>query len=259
MITVQLNGRTGNNMFQIAAALAVGKRNNVDSFYIGDDSHIKGFKLKGIQKGIKKSDFIFEERKFNFDDSFYSLGDRTHLIGYFQSEKNFIRAEDEVRKCFSFTQSVVDETLRSNNGRYKKFFSGERATAVHVRRTDYLKYPDIYPELNADYYRKSLEMIKDKGSILIFSDDYQWCKNNFNDKGFELVDMSPMSSMYLMSNCSNIIMANSTFSWWAAWLGKPEMTIYPKKWFGTKWPHQNVHTTLEDCVKDITPTNWIGI
>lgn len=54
MITTQLNGRTGNNMFQIAAALAVAKRNNVEAFYIGDGSHIQGFKLKGIKREIKK-------------------------------------------------------------------------------------------------------------------------------------------------------------------------------------------------------------
>jgi hypothetical protein len=256
MITVNLNGRTGNNLFQIAAALAVAKRNNTEAFYLGDDSYIKGFKLKGISKATKRAEYIFEERKFNFDDSFYTLGDKTHLEGYFQSEKNFIHAEDEVRRCFSFDHSVVENAKNYNNGKYKNILNGENATAIHVRRTDYLKYPNIYPEYTLDYYQNCLSTIQEKGKLLVFSDDLNWCINSFKGQNYDFIDMPPLPSMYLMSNCKNIVMANSTFSWWAAWLGKSENVRCPKNWFGKKWPHQEKHHSQEECTKDLFPKGW---
>ena len=257
MITTQLHGRTGNNMFQIAAAISVAKRNNTEAFYIGDNSYIQGFKLKGVVKATKRADFVFEERKFNFDESFHSLGDNTHLDGYFQSEKNFINAEDEVRRCFSFDHNIIEAVKRYNGGRFKEFLENNANTAVHVRRTDYIRYPDVYPMFDAVYYERCLEKIQDKGRVVIFSDDMEWCKNNFKGKGCEYVDMPPIESMYLMSNCKNIIMANSSFSWWAAWIGKCENVLYPAKWFGKKWPHKEKHHTHDDCIRDLCPARWI--
>lgn len=256
MITTQLNGRTGNNMFQIAAAIAVAKRNNVEAFYIGDGSYIQGFKLKGIKKGDRKAEFVFEERKFNFDESFNSLGDRTHLDGYFQSEKNFISAEDEVRKCFSFDHHVVEAVKRYEGGKFKHFLETNENTAVHIRRTDYLKYPDVYPIFDSTYYERCLNSIHDKGRVIVFSDDMEWCRNTFKGKGYDYIDLPPIESMYLMSNCKNIIMANSSFSWWAAWIGKCENVIYPRNWFGKRWPHKDKHLTHEECVKDLCPERW---
>jgi hypothetical protein len=258
MITTELYGRTGNNMFQVAAAIALAKRHNTSAYFIGNHSHLRGFKLKGISPTTSKSKKIFQEKMFSYDHSFESIGENSHLDGYFQSEKYFISAEDEIRKCFAFNHEVVDEARNQEKGKYKRFFDGEKATALHVRRTDYLNYPNIYPEFSVQYYNECIDRIKERGTVLIFSDDIEWCRNNLSHISSEFVEMQPMPSMYLMSNCANVIMANSTFSWWASWLGRPETVIYPKRWFGKKWPHQDVHPSLEDCVKDLFPSGWIG-
>jgi hypothetical protein len=243
-------------MFQIAAAMCAAKRNGTSAHYIGDNSHIRGFKLKGLNQANRKAVHKFNENMFSYDSSFEGIKNDTHLDGYFQSERYFSFAEDEVRKCFSFEHSVVDTAKNHDGGKYKRFFNGDTATALHIRRTDYLKYPDIYPEFNGEYYNHCLSRISEKGSILVFSDDLNWCQNNLRGHDFTFVDMAPLPSMYLMSNCKHIIMANSTFSWWAAWLGKPDVVICPKNWFGKKWPHQDRHPSQSDCTKDLFPANW---
>lgn len=260
MITVNLCGRTGNNMFQIAAAIALAERCGTSAHYIGDDSHIKGLKLKGVSSVTKEARKKFREKMFAYDEAFEKLGNNINLDGYFQSEKYFISSEDNVRRCFAFNQETVDFLNKHGEGKYRKFLKGERSTALHVRRTDYLKHPDIYPEFDSNYYQECLDMISDKGKILVFSDDIEWCRNNIKCDDCDFVTMPPMPSMYLMSNCTNVIMANSTFSWWASWLGEPEKVIYPKKWFGENWPFKDQHGTLDECLKSLFPSNpkWIG-
>lgn len=258
MITVQLVGRTGNNMFQIATAISLAKKNNTIAKYWGDDSYINGFKLKGVEKTNKPNKKKYIEKTFNYDKEFESITDDTNIEGYFQSEKYFLNVKDEIKRCFSFTSNIVNSTKQNKNGSYKSIIKGETSTAVHVRRTDYLKHPKIYNQLDKNYYGACLESIKEKGRVLVFSDDINWCREQF-DKRFEYITMKPIESMYLMSRCSNIIMANSTFSWWAAWIGSPQKVIYPKNWFGEDWPYKNIHTTYLDCIKDLFPQEWQGM
>lgn len=259
MITVELSGRTGNNMFQIAAAINLAKKNETKPFFIGDAKYLKGFKLKGIQEAQKKAENKYLEKKFSYNEEFDILKNNTHLNGYFQSEKYFLSSEEDVRKCFSFTQTILDNVKKQNNGIYKKYIYGEIATAIHVRRTDYLNYPNIYPEIKFSYYKECLSRIKNKGVILVFSDDIGWCKSSIIGENFLYVNMQPIESMYLMSKCKNIIMANSTFGWWAAWLGQCENVMYPKGWFGAEWPNKDAHPSMEDCIKDICPKRWIAV
>lgn len=256
MITVDLYGRTGNNMFQIAAAIAVAKRLGTQPYYVGDDSHLNGLKLKGISKIQKKCSKSFVEKMFNYDNSIEALTDNTHLDGYFQSEKYFLPAEDEVRRCFSFDTNTVESAKKIHDGKYKCFFDGNLNTAIHIRRTDYLKYPDVYPQYGLDYYDTCLAKMGDIGRILVFSDDIGWCRNIFNGRDYTMVELPPLPSMYLMSKCKNVIMANSSFSWWASWLGRAEKVFYPQNWFGNRWPHKDIHSTHEECIKDLCPSRW---
>lgn len=258
MITVQLLGRTGNNMFQIATAMNLAKRNNTIAKYWGDDSYINGFKLKGIEKTNKPNKKKYVEKSFNYDKDFENINDGTNIEGYFQSEKYFSNIKDEIKRCFSFNFQIVNNTTKHKDGAYKSILKGEMSTAIHVRRTDYLKHPKIYSELNKKYYDSCLECISEKGKVLVFSDDIKWCQSQF-DKSFEYINMKPIESMYLMSRCSNIIMANSTFSWWAAWIGTPQKVIYPKNWFGKEWPYKNIHLTYEECIRDLFPQEWQGM
>ena len=257
MITVELYGRTGNNMFQIAAAIATAKRLGTQAYYVGSENHLRGLKLKGISNIQKKCPKSFIEKRFNYDTDFENISDNIHLDGYFQSEKYFLLAEDEVRRCFSFDTNIVETTKKFHDGKYKCFLDGSLNTAIHVRRTDYLKYPDIYPHYGAGYYDSCISKIGEAGRVLVFSDDIEWCKSIFNGRNYTIVELPPLPSMYLMTKCKNVIMANSSFSWWASWLGRAEKVFYPSNWFGNKWPHMNVHATQEECIKDLCPSRWL--
>lgn len=259
MITVDLHGRTGNNMFQIAAAISTAKRLGTQAYYVGNDTHLGGLKLKGISGIQKRCSKFFTEKRFNYDNDFEKISDNFHLDGYFQSEKYFISAEDEVRRCFSFDTHTVETTKKFREGKYKCFLDGNVNTAIHVRRTDYLKYPDIYPQYDVNYYNACIEKIGDTGRVLVFSDDIEWCNSAFNGRNYTMVELPPLPSMYLMSKCKNIIMANSSFSWWASWIGRAEKVFYPQNWFGKKWPHKDVHASQDECTKDLCPSRWIPV
>lgn len=258
MITVELVGRTGNNMFQIATAMSIAKKNKTLAKYWGKDSHVKGFKLKGIEKATKPNNKKYIEKTFNYDKEIENVEDGTNIEGYFQSEKYFSNIKEEVKRCFSFTSQIVNNVETYCGGKFKDILKGENATALHVRRTDYLKHPEIYTELDKNYYMKCLENIQEKGRILVFSDDFKWCEKQF-DGDFNFIKIGHIESMYLMSKCKNVIIANSTFSWWSAWIGNPKKVIYPKNWFGKEWPYKNVHTTYEECTKDLFPQDWHGM
>jgi len=259
MITVELYGRTGNNMFQIAAALALAKKHNTTARFVGSSEHLEGFKLKGLSRSSVKCPNKYQENEFTYNPEFANIPDNVHIDGYFQSEKYFINIEEDVRRCFSFDQNTVEKAKKWQGAKFKRIIYGDLATALHIRRTDYLKHPDVYPQFGIEYYDKCLDKIPNKGTVLIFSDDIKWCSTAFSGRGYEFVDMPAIPSMYLMSHCKNIIMANSTFSWWSTWLGKPEIAIYPKNWFGSNWPHKNKHANQEECIKDLCPSKWIAV
>ena len=108
---------------------------------------------------------------------------------------------------------------------------------MHIRRGDYVLYPDHHPTCDLDYYKNSIELIKkqsnNKKKILIFSDDKQWCKNTFlGDEYIISENTNPYIDLYMMTLCDYHIIANSSFSWWGAWLAKSKKTIAPSKWFG---------------------------
>jgi len=119
---------------------------------------------------------------------------------------------------------------------------------LHVRRGDYLQLPTHHPTCTIDYYHKALANFD--GKVLVFSDDIDWCRKTFQDPRFEFVKGNlDYIDLYLMSMCKNNIIANSSFSWWAAWLNdnKDKKVIAPKKWFGPAISHNTM---------DLYPKKW---
>lgn len=112
------------------------------------------------------------------------------------------------------------------------------SVAVHVRRGDYLHHP-AFAVCDTDYYRKSMESMRTRVSnprFFVFSDDPGWCRTEFQDADTEVVDTgstNPLHDMYLMSQASHHIIANSSYSWWAAWLGDKagQEISMPERWF----------------------------
>lgn len=257
MITVELYGRTGNNMFQIASAISTASRIGTDPYYVGDDSFVKCFKLKNISQSKNRCRNNYYEKKFSYNEDFKNIKNDTHLDGYFQSEKYFYEVSEKIKKCFSFNEDLKEEI--KNDNRYKEYVNDNNNIAIHVRRTDYLKYSHIYPQCGMEYYEKCISYVKNLNKILIFSDDTNWCKENFYGNNIDIIDLDPFKCMYIMSKCKNIAMSNSTFSWWAAWLGNCQNVMYPKRWFGTDWPKKEIHPSSDDCTKDLCPDRWMAI
>ena len=122
-------------------------------------------------------------------------------------------------------------------------------SAVHVRRTDYAKSNGFHNMLDMDYYDEAISNIG-SGKYVIFSDDIEWCRRSLKFKNLFFVEgNSSWEDLFLMSLCNNNIMANSTFSWWAAFLNKNKnkRIIFPSKWFGKKCKHKT---------NDMFPTSW---
>ena len=149
-----------------------------------------------------------------------------------------------------FTGFIVYENLKE---KYPVIFNN-KTTSVHIRRGDYLNYPNFHPTQSQEYYYNCIEKLSsDTDFFIFFSDDTTWCKNHFKEKNFLFIENEKdYLSLLLMSFCSNNIISNSSFSWWGAWLNKNnyKQVIGPKIWFG---PGLNHNTS------DIIPENWIKI
>lgn len=111
---------------------------------------------------------------------------------------------------------------------------------MHIRRGDYVLYPDHHPTCNIDYYKNAIKIINDSSEtrkkILIFSDDKEWCRNNFiGDEYIISENDNPYIDLYLMTLCDHHIIANSSFSWWGAWLNynANKIVVAPSQWFGS--------------------------
>ncbi len=120
--------------------------------------------------------------------------------------------------------------------------------SIHVRRGDYLTYSHVFVELLMDYYNRAMDYFGRDKTFMIFSDDIGWCKHHFKEGNFVFDAGSPeILSFREMSMCEHHILANSSFSWWAAWLNpNPDKVILaPSKW---------VH--LEDKIDDRLPAEW---
>lgn len=179
----------------------------------------------------------------------------TLYFGFWQSPKYFENIEDEIRKSFSFkklTPSIKTSELL-------KIIQQNESVSLHIRRGDYLKeeYKNVYANIcREEYYIKALSVIKEnveKPIFIIFSDDPEWTENNLKLENAIYVDWNSGSQswedMYLMSQCKHNIIANSTFSWWGAWLNVncKKMVIAPSRFLG------NCETP------DLLPDNWIKI
>jgi hypothetical protein len=248
-------GRLGNQMFQYASLKGIA-RNKGYSFCIppysmfgkyddnvkNSDSTLYVFSnLKTDSIGMTNNT-VRHESSFVFDkDLFDNCEDDIDLVGYFQNKKYFENIEEEIRQEFSFSKEVFDLC----DGYIKDISNKNEVVSLHIRRGDYLQLSDFHPPLDIEYYQNALSKIDEDIPVLIFSDDPVWCKQNelFSSDRFLVSESN--SSLYdlcLMTLCTQHIIANSSFSWWGAWLSKSKNVIAPKKWFG---PSLNHHDTSD--------------
>lgn len=211
--------------------------------------------LKRLVPSMFSKYLYAEEKKQNTISDFLNYPENTYLDGYWQSEKYFkeirkiILEEFVLKKAIpSACLPVIDQIKNSNS------------VSLHVRRGDYISNPVISPNycvVPLDYYYKAIETIKKQNpdiALFIFSDDIPWVKENLkvSDKSV-YVDFNTgennVFDMYLMSLCKHNIIANSSFSWWGAWLNQnpDKIVIAPKDWFAKK----------ELINNDLIPETWL--
>jgi hypothetical protein len=253
-------GQLGNQMFQFAATLGVARYTGVTYTIPNHDEVIVDalgnklrielfdcFDIKPENTGILKTDYVVAEKGFEFDSSVLSSSREVDytLHGFFQTEKYFKHCARELREQFSFKNHIVEEC----NDIIEECF--DNPIALHIRRGDFLINSGNHYNQSLDYYEKALSKFDSKRQVVIFSDDPQWCveqKLFESDRFIVSSGNDPYVDLYLMTQCSDFIIANSTFSWWGAWLADKGRVIAPKKWFGPNNSHLNT--------KDLYPEHW---
>jgi hypothetical protein len=289
MIVTRLMGGLGNQMFQYAAGRALALRRgtelkidrewlssqegqsvasprtyelgcfNIEENFaslteLGGLYSKRRFKLIGRHLPLKH---LRETPKHSFDPAVLEAPDNTYLDGFWQSERFFKDFERQIRHDFTFKTPP-----RGKNAELAKLISGCNAISIHVRRGDYVADKNtskFHGTASLPYYQKAIGLIAkevDQPHFFVFSDEIDWTKKNF-EIGFPAtyVDHNPptrgFEDMRLMSLCDHHILANSSFSWWGAWLGqnREKKVIGPRKWYNDP----TVDTT------DLLPEGWIRL
>jgi hypothetical protein len=235
---------------------------NLDALFVTPEE-LRKFQENSLWNRIKKKIGMpffktFEEPSFSYSRKIFDKHPPVLLKGYFTSEKYFKKYQQDIRACFKFPTLENDPT----NFVLLDKIRGHSSVSVHVRRGDYLKSKmlEYHGVCDENYYTNAISLIRNKfpGSYLyIFSDDEEWANKNLVEKHPDTFLVSgnkgkaSWKDMFLMSSCEHNIIANSTFSWWGAWLNNsPEKTVIaPKDWFKTR--ELNTSTLL--------PEEWIKI
>lgn len=238
-VCVDLIGRLGNNLFQIAMCVGYAEKHGCE-YWIPDWSYAHYFK-NNFTKQSKGTVFVGEKGWYYEDLPFT---EDVKFFGFFQSYKYFEHSQAKIRELFQFNDQITNK--------YTKL--GENTCSIHVRRGDYIG--NFFHEVcHLEYYKEAIAEIETRTDIdvfVVFSDDIAWCKENFVGEKFLFVENnSDIVDLFLMSKCSHNIICNSTFSWWAAWLNdnQKKIVIAPEKWFGD----------VSRGTEDLLPDEWIKL
>jgi hypothetical protein len=286
VLIVKIIGGLGNQMFQYAYAKALseeGYKVKIDtSFFANYKLHQSGldsydtdinissneennlfYKNNLITKILKKfnisSNKMIKEKDLLFDVKLLSVDDNNYIEGYFQCEKYFLNIRDKIINDFI----IKNELSQYSKLMSKEILNQEVSISLHIRRGDYIsddKSNDIHGVCTLDYYYKAIELMNSKfknTSFYIFSDDIHWAKENLEINNATYIDSEeqriPHEDIYLMSLCDHNIIANSSFSWWGAWLNQnnDKIVVAPERWFSDEKMYKQS--------SDIACRNWIKI
>ena len=255
--STKLMGGLGNYLFQIAAAFNIALRDNkrlvidisdIDIVHEPIESYTKNiFRRINFQKGVGPAQPISQQGFHYVEIPKYETP--TKLYGYFQSEKYFEQFSEQLRSLYGIDPETKNYILEKYGDSLNR-----KTCSLHVRRGNYLKFPENHPVLTTDYYKEAISHFDDDTLFLIFSDDIKWCEDNLTfikNKVF-ITGNKDYQDLYLMSLCNDNIIENSSFSWWGDWLNenKNKKVIAPINWFG---PSSTLYTG------DIISEKWIKI
>lgn len=286
MIIVNLKGGVGNQLFQYAIGKHLAYKNNTElkldisgldrANEVGDIYRPFDLNSFAIKTQIADSEeiarlkypygllskvwrwFVFKilrQKNLIFNPNILQWSDNTYLDGYWQSPKYF----DDIREIL-LKELTLNKPLSASAQDYLKKIEENNSTALHVRRGDYVKNPTVLKEFGIcsnNYYSKAVRYISENiinPTFFVFSDDIEWVKTNIKLPESTIYvegrDMSNVEDLILMSKCKHNIIANSSFSWWSAWLNNNinKIVIAPSPWFDTI-----------EYDKDLIPKSWIQI
>jgi len=251
-------GRLGNQMFEFAALRGIAAEHEyevcippADHQGIENYSLHQCFKLDHIKTGFINNENYSLEQTFHYNnDLFSTCPDNTSLYGFFQSWRYFANFEDEIRKDFTFHDDILNPCKEMVE-------SVEEPIMLHVRRGDpnltdprgfkwsYTQCSSQHPPQPIEYYEKALAEFPEDQPVIVFSDSIDWVKeqeffsgdrflHSEPDDKYSDGSFTPYTDLCLMSLCSHAIIANSSMSWWGAWLqtNSNKKVIAPKMWFG---------------------------
>lgn len=243
MIIVKPQGRLGNMLFQLATGFAHAKRTNTEMVVLSNSQDYLKYE-NNLFKNIKKVNNIndvkyYKEPNFSYNQIPIWLYKNLIIDGYFQSEKYFGDWLDPFLKLLSFPEDLSNV--------FNKFNEKKHYCFIHVRRGDYLNLNNYHPTVSLQYIDKAMTEIESKNdniNYIIFSDDLTWCKKHIIGDNITYWEFNNENTNYpneiyelvAMGCCNSAIIANSSFSWWGAYIGNSKTVIAPKKWFGPDGP-----------------------
>ena len=266
-------GRLGNQMFQFAATVGIARKANQGFAFPKENTQIPS--VEDFKDGVRREVYfdlpkyfpnvertlapleqiqtyhIAQEPYFHFCPDLFTVPDQTNLMGYFQTEKYFEHCSDLILGYFQFDKDIKKQA--ENN--FPSFPVKLEYVSIHLRRGDYAGLQQFHPVMDADYYFDAMTQFMDRDyCFLIFSDDIQYAKELFGEQEniVYIEGNDPAVDMCMMTMCDHNVIANSSFSWWGAWLNDNtnKKVIAPKRWFGPAY--KGVHDT-----KDLYPQSWI--
>jgi hypothetical protein len=212
----------GNLLFFIAGTIGIAIKNGYS--YGFPEWNNSQFFINPLPK-IENIEYSEFEIPWGFNG--FNIPDNSSIFGWLQTEKYFVHSKDLIR--YYFTLNNFCEPIKD---------------IIFIHYRDYTGVTHILNQLGADYYYKALELLPEK-RVIVLSDNIKYAKNSLGTD-FEYLNNLPIFDFYLLTKADYIIMANSSFSWWGAWLSQAE-TIAPLSWFT---PEMNQDT------KDIYCDNW---
>ena len=270
------NGRLGNQMFQYAGLRGIAANRGYDWVIPRQDSYgdsnyglFDCFEMGSVEeKNFGKLNApSIATGQFHFSQDFFDgCPDNTNLHDYFTTEKYFANIKDVIRKDFTFKKEILEPCKEIVDELENPIF-------MHVRRGDYVVNPSAHPMCPISYYEKALELFDENSPVLVFSDSIEWCKeqeffqgdrfmlSEYDEKYSQTADtllgrqntLIPYFDLCMMTLCNGGIIANSTMSWWGAWLmeNKTQPIVAPKPWFGTHYNDYNMN--------DLLPDGWVEV
>jgi len=271
------NGRLGNQMFQYAALRGIADKRGFN-WVIPPENYdhsanyglFETFEMTNVEKkniGFIDGQVASEDDHCFIEEFFKQCPDDVSLDGFFQTEKYFDHISDQIRADFTFKKGYLEPC--------KEYIESldKPPIFLHVRQADNIGREQYHPILPVSYFEECLKEFPEDTPCFVFTDDLEWCKSqeyfkqdrfmfNENIQRYDYVSMDglgkmqntllPQVDLCLMSLCSGAIIANSSFSWWGAWLQNDRgKVIAPdsKKWFGTSMTHLDT--------SDIIPDRWV--